>query len=214
MSHDMTLQLGTFVTLALTALSGCQAPATGVYSPSGASLRSMTTPMPYAVGPTTAAPSLAPAASLLALAAGRTTMALGEEPVAAMPVQTLAMDPVFTAVLHSSTVRHDALFALHSQADVDRAMREIAPGQRRLVTRIDFQTRQGVLIALGPQKTGMIKVQVANILDAGAELVVQAVRILPRTPYPTMDMGWPVALVTLERSEKPLVLAPIQDRRI
>ena len=126
-------------------------------------------------------------------------------------MSALGQSTLFDGVLHSSQVQHTELKVLRSRAELEQALAQVAPAHDLSVPALDFKNEQGLLLALGPQRTGMISVRIQRVLDAGDHLVVEAVRIFPRTHYPTMDIGWPVDLVVVNRLDMPVELAPVPD---
>lgn len=77
------------------------------------------------------------------------------------------------------------------------------------VLSLDFAREQGVLVQLGPQPTGMIKVEIVSIEERADQIVVHAVRWLPVSDIVTDDIGYPTHYVAMPRSAKPVTFAPV-----
>lgn len=84
-----------------------------------------------------------------------------------------------------------------------------APG----VISLDFAREQGVLVQLGPQPTGMIKVEIVSLEERADQIVVHAVRWLPVSDLVTDDIGYPTHYVAMARSDKPVTFASIVDAK-
>lgn len=79
---------------------------------------------------------------------------------------------------------------------------------------LDFAREQGVLVQLGAQPTGAIRVEIVSIEEEPSRFVVQAVRRLPASDAAvTDDIGYPTHYVAMARSDKPVTFAPIVDQR-
>lgn len=78
---------------------------------------------------------------------------------------------------------------------------------------VDFGREQGVLVQLGPQPTGVIKVEIVSIEERPDRFVVHAVRWLPASDVVTDDIGYPLHYVAMARSDKPVTFAPVVDAK-
>lgn len=102
---------------------------------------------------------------------------------------------------------------IRSQADWEaflRAHPHNEPGSFQL----DFAREQGVLVQLGSQPTGVIKVEIVSIEERADKFVVHAVRWMPGADeMVTDDIGYPTHYVAMARSDKPVTFAPVVDAK-
>ena len=129
----------------------------------------------------------------------------------ALPIPTVALRTVMSGVSRSSHVRHDRFQVFTTAEQAAQALAPIAPGSVHILSKVDFSRKELLLVALGKQQSGMVRVEISGVEDFGDRLHVQSIRFLPATHYPTMDMACPYDLVAIGRSTKPVEFAPVVD---
>lgn len=130
----------------------------------------------------------------------------------ALPNRDVPFTPLVSGVHYLRDTTPETL-VIRSKAEEDVFIKTHLFAGDPSFPKVDYTKRTVLGVILGPQSTGAIRVAITRIEERGKGLLVHSVRTLPPpNAFVTEDIGYPVSIVSIEKTEKPVVFAPTEDR--
>lgn len=130
----------------------------------------------------------------------------------ALPSRDVPFTPLVSGVHYLRDTTPETL-VIRSKADEERFLKSHLFAGEPSFPKVDYAKKIVLGVVLGPQHTGAIRVSITRIEECGKSLLVHSVRTVPPpNAFVTEDIGYPVSLVSIEKTEKPVAFAPTEDR--